>query len=282
MRNVTTPHRYAIRFVPPGNAHRVPLDAYAETMHHLHPALCTLVQSAADNYADTRAWPRFSARVFVSAYEIGSLASPMVIERTGEPTLAGAANLEREVFLRVATRVRAASRGTITDLPSTTAAALVSAVHRVNQVRTVLQLAESRHRDWRSLLSLSRVSAGLETYVANRRTERPATVQLVGRIDAVRFAPLSFDMRTAGKQLHLRARAEEREKLRQLWGREVLVTAEVHLTAEGEVKSAGLATSIEPLKSIQNPLADYLGSRGTGRGEWDSDEGRAYLESLRS
>lgn len=112
-----------------------------------------------------------------------------------------------------------------------------------------------------------RVSAMVETRVA-------------GQVTDIALDPPRFTVKTARGPVVVRASVHLLDAVRAAWGCESIVTVNAAMDPDGTIDDAE-AVTIEVCSQVDDALATFEATFGSGHAVWSSPEGREHLETMR-
>lgn len=289
-------HEFAIRFDPPNHEHRVPLDVYVPAMNELREGFVSLRASVAPLLAKRRNISRTLVQealvVYIRANAPGSNLAlldigpkrdasqrdfdfypmlPDVFWKYGGDLLSGAA---RDAESRTSASISA------TCAEHFARAADIAANDNIGLQLTERSVHAGNDAIWRQTVDLTSAREGLRRYATRRREQQRLTTQLIGRVVEICSSPLHLKLQTPEGRLLITSDARLSKQIQAFWNRDVIVTVDSLISADGEMTKPHLL-DIEPVVQSTDFLADYMNSRGAGRDLWSGDDAEEYLQSLR-
>lgn len=282
-------HRqFAVRFVPPGDRARVPIDTYIAALAAVRDGLASTRQSFAQKIADRRHWPvqdvRLALSLEVRPIEKGSLVTPISVGAAdGEQVPLSHAGLPAEYWQYTCDALTGASTGkSALRISAGGADAFAKAAEAAKDGKCTIHLSQREVNGqvgkWTVAANLSKMRKGLREYVQAQRTTSQVTTSLVGRVTDMSYDQPSFRVRTRDKHISVRAHAHLRELIQEAWGKDVVVDISACVDSDGNISDA-LALGIHITPS--NPLADFDESYGCGADAWSGSEGQGFIRSMR-
>jgi hypothetical protein len=129
------------------------------------------------------------------------------------------------------------------------------------------------------MLDLTDIEPGLTRYVERRTSSERTVTQLVGQIVAIFYDPPSFAIATARGKMNVTMPAALRDKVRELWGEEVIVLAEAQINVEGDVRDPKAIELTRAARASDTDDTDTM--LASVREKWSSPEAREYFGGLR-
>jgi hypothetical protein len=282
--------QFAARFAPPDGSGRVPLDVYTTALHAIEEGLASLRHVAAPRIARRHNRTVQSVRDALVAHVLPSEHGSNVVPFDFGPREVSQQFLDLDAQLASVywhyntVLLRTAARGEDTPVTATGADAFARAGEVAHAVGIHLELAERRidgaQTGWKQTADLGSLAPGLRRYANTRRDRLRVETQLFGRIIELIAEPLGFGLRTENGRVRVRATAALRDRLRTLWGKDVMVQVTASVDRDGVVNDP-VARDIDLLRTTTVPLEEYRASRGAGRGLWSTEDAQDYLDSLR-
>ncbi len=282
------PRQFAVRFVPPGDRARVPIDTYLGALGAVRDGLASTRHSFAQQIADKRRWPvqdvRLALSLEVRPIEKGSLVTPFSVGAPdGDQVPLAYAGLPNEYWQYTCDALEGAASGkSATRISASGADAFARAAEMAKEGQCTIHLAQrewqSRVGRWVVAANLSQMRKGLREYAQAQRVTSRTSTSIIGRITELSFDQPSFKVRTTSKHIAIRALAPQRKQIQENWGKDVIVDVSAYIDSDGNISDA-VAIKVHPVPI--NPLADFDESYGCGADSWTSPEARRFLRTMR-
>jgi hypothetical protein len=120
-----------------------------------------------------------------------------------------------------------------------------------------------------------------DTRARPARTDPPSTrVELLGQVTDLALDPPRFMVRVKQGPVSVQVPPDLLDAARDAWGKHALVRTDAVVDADGTVLHA-VAVTIEPVPEIDDPLAIFEATFGSGADLWASPESCTHLEEMR-
>lgn len=108
----------------------------------------------------------------------------------------------------------------------------------------------------------------------------PGRVNLLGRVTDLALDPPRFTVFAARGPVIVLVAPQLLDAARDVWGKEAIVGVDAVLDPDGTIHDA-VAATIEPVSEVDDPLAIFEATFGSGADVWSSTEGQEHLDGMR-